>query len=149
MALHPGRMVEVTRAPALVVDLWSGLLTVLYVSAIGKIRYESPQMRTHIFFFIWAMCLFTTIGARFFAVNKQRTFCELTAAGPLLRLLGNIIPTVFFGANFPRYIMVGVWSIRPTMLLLVVFVQCLFLLLQRSSVQHHTVVVCCVHQHFR
>ena len=43
MALHPGRMVEVTRAPALVVDLWSGLLTVLNVSGIGKIKYESPQ----------------------------------------------------------------------------------------------------------
>ena len=43
MALHPGRMVEVTRAPALVVDLWSGLLTVVNVSGIGKIGYESPQ----------------------------------------------------------------------------------------------------------
>ena len=37
-------MVEVTRAPALFVDLWSGLLTVLNVSGIGKIRYESPHI---------------------------------------------------------------------------------------------------------
>ena len=45
MAIHPGRMVEVTRAPALVVELWSGLLTVLNVSGIGKIRYESPHKK--------------------------------------------------------------------------------------------------------
>ena len=43
MALHPGRMVEVPRAPALVADQWSGLLTVLNVSGIEKIGYESPH----------------------------------------------------------------------------------------------------------
>ena len=41
--LHPGRMVEASRAPALVVDLWSGLLTVLNVSGIVKIGYESHK----------------------------------------------------------------------------------------------------------
>ena len=37
----PPRMMEVTRAPALVVDLWSGLLTVLNVSGFGKTGCES------------------------------------------------------------------------------------------------------------